>query len=84
MTPDDQTLTADRNDDEKRRARQNVILELGFFLGSLGRQSGRVFLLHKGPLELPSDLNGVVYVDITNGIDAAGEQIRKELEHVLR
>jgi len=84
MTPDDQVVKADRNDDDKRRARQNVILELGFFLGSLGRQSGRVFLLHKGPLELPSDLNGVVYVDITNGIEAAGEQIRKELEHVLR
>ena len=83
LTPDDQVVGADKNDDEKRRARQNVILELGFFLGSLGRQSGRVFLLHKGPLELPSDLNGVVYVDIANGIEAAGEQIRKELEHVL-
>ncbi|HEY3306774.1 MAG TPA: TIR domain-containing protein [Candidatus Binatia bacterium] len=84
LTPDDRVAPANTTDDEKRRARQNVILELGFFLGSLGRSSGRVFLLYKGPLELPSDLSGVIYVDITNGIDAAGEEIRKELQHVLR
>lgn len=84
LTPDDKVASADSSNDEKRRARQNVILELGFFLGSLGRSSGRVFLLHKGPIELPSDLSGVVYIDISRGIDAAGEQIRKELQHVLR
>ena len=64
---------------EKRRARQNVILELGFFLGTLGRRSGRVFLLYKGPLELPSDLGGVVYIDISKGIEAVSDQIRREI-----
>jgi predicted nucleotide-binding protein len=83
LTPDDKVVPFDAPNEEKRRARQNVIFELGFFLGTLGRQSGRVFLLHKGPLELPSDLSGVVYIDIGHGIDAAGEHIRKELEHVL-
>jgi hypothetical protein len=40
-------------------------------------------LLYKGPLEIPSDLSGLIYIDITGGIDAAGETIRKELRHVL-
>lgn len=61
------------------RARQNVIFEFGYFLGSLGRRSGRVFLLYKGNVELPSDLHGIIYVDISGGIEAAGEQIRREL-----
>lgn len=84
LTPDDLTATAGTGDDEKRRARQNVIFELGYFLGALGRASGRVVLLHKGPLDLPSDIKGVIYVDISNGVETAGEQIRRELAHVLK
>jgi len=83
LTPDDKVAPAEASNEVKRRARQNVILELGFFLGKLGRLSGGVFLLHKGPTELPSDLGGVIYIDITGGVDAAGETIRKELKHVL-
>jgi predicted nucleotide-binding protein len=41
------------------RARQNVVLELGFFIGRLGR--GRVVALHEAGVELPSDLSGVLY-----------------------
>jgi len=42
------------------RARQNVILELGYFLGLLKRH--RVCALYKGNVELPSDYHGIVYV----------------------
>jgi predicted nucleotide-binding protein len=42
------------------RARQNVVLELGYFIGKLGRD--RVCALHAGEVELPSDLHGVVWV----------------------
>ena len=83
LTPDDQGGVAGESNDQKRRARQNVIFEMGYFIGTLGRRSGRVLLLHIGPLELPSDLAGVVYIDITHGIESAGETIRKELAHVL-
>lgn len=83
LTPDDKMANEDDSDTEKRRARQNVILELGFFLGALGRESGRVILLHSGPLELPSDLSGVTYIDISKGIESAGEQIRRELRNVI-
>jgi CheY-like chemotaxis protein len=78
LTPDDTAVSSGTND-EKRRSRQNVIFELGFFYGALERRSGRIFLLHKGPLELPSDISGVVWIDISKGIDAAGETIRKEV-----
>jgi predicted nucleotide-binding protein len=84
LTPDDKFFNGDGSNDSKRRARQNVIFELGYFLGIFGRLSGRVLLLHKGPLDLPSDLSGVIYIDISNGVDAAGENIRKELVHVAQ
>jgi CheY-like chemotaxis protein len=79
LTPDDRLANEDDDEDEKHRARQNVIFELGFFLAELGRRSGRVFLLYKGPLDLPSDLSGVVYLDIGGGIAAVSDQIRREL-----
>lgn len=50
------------------RARQNVVLELGFFYGYLGWE--RVFVLLKRPdkiypnFERPSDLDGVVFDDV--------------------
>lgn len=58
LTPDDECVTPDGN---KKRGRQNVILELGYFIGHLGRD--RVAALKKGDLELPSDIIGVVYTD---------------------
>jgi len=80
LTPDDEIAKSTEPDSQKRRARQNVILELGFFLGKLGRKSGKILLLHKGPVELPSDIIGIEYIDISNGIESAGETIRRELD----
>jgi predicted nucleotide-binding protein len=54
------------------RARQNVILELGFFYGRLGWES--VFVVYREPddvfpnFERPSDLDGVVF-DSISGVD---------------
>jgi len=47
------------------RARQNVVLELGYFLGKLKRQ--RVCVLYEEGVEMPSDYNGVVYVPLDPG-----------------
>ncbi|MGA9349745.1 MAG: TIR domain-containing protein [Anaerolineae bacterium] len=44
----------------KPRARQNVIFELGFFVGKLGRN--RVCVLYKEGVEIPSDYHGILYV----------------------
>lgn len=49
-----------------RRARQNVVLELGYFLGKLGR--ARVCALLERGIEVPSDYSGVAFVEL----DTAG------------
>ena len=82
LTPEDIVASPTDPDNVKRRARQNVIFEMGYFLGILGRRSGRILLLYSPPLELPSDLSGVVYIDISGGIEGAGEKIRKEIQNV--
>lgn len=63
LSPDD--IGYPRNappEEAKYRARQNVILELGYFLGRLGRE--RVVVLHRQEerFEMPSDYSGVLYV----------------------
>ena len=65
LTPDDVGALRDEADDRlKPRSRQNVIFELGYFMGKLGRK--KVCLLIKGELENPSDLNGILYVPMDN------------------
>ena len=44
------------------RARQNVIFELGFFIGKIGRD--RVCALYTEGVEIPSDYQGVLYVKL--------------------
>ena len=49
-------------DELRPRARQNVILELGFFWGKLGRN--RVCALMDGEMEIPSDYDGVLFIPL--------------------
>ncbi len=60
LTPDDIGAAIQDKDKIKPRARQNVILELGFFIGKLGRKS--VCALKAHDVETPSDFDGVVYI----------------------
>ena len=60
LTPDDVGYPIGKENLRKSRARQNVVLELGMFLSKLGRE--KVIILHKGDLELPSDINGLIYL----------------------
>ena len=57
LTPDD--LGGKTADSLQPRARQNVLLELGYFMAKLGRN--RVCTLAKGHLEMPTDFAGVVW-----------------------
>ena len=64
LTPDDiGSLAADSK--TQARARQNVILELGYFFGKLGRE--RVCAIHSGGVELPSDIHGIIYIPFDAG-----------------
>lgn len=83
LTPDDPLAEQGIDTGKRYRARQNVIFEMGYFLGLFGRTAGRVILLYKGELDIPSDITGLVYIDISNGIDAVGEKIRRELSEFL-
>lgn len=61
LTPDDRGgRNAEPYEKQKLRARQNVIFELGFFLGKLGRKN--VCALYNEGVEIPSDYQGVLYV----------------------
>lgn len=64
LTPDDYGGKA--GGPSQPRARQNVILELGYFVGRLGR--GHVCALMRGDIEVPTDWSGVVY----QAMDAGG------------
>lgn len=58
LSPDD--IGGKKGEQQHDRARQNVIFELGYFVGKIGR--GHVCLLHHGDVEIPSDYFGVEYV----------------------
>ncbi len=65
ITPDDVGGVAGTDaKDLKPRARQNIIFELGYFFGRLGRQC--VVALYQSGIELPSDIAGVLYVPFDN------------------
>lgn len=63
LTPDDEGCLV--GGEVNRRARQNVVFELGYFIGKLGRN--RVIALKLDSVEEPSDLHGVLYVPFDAG-----------------
>lgn len=81
LTPDDEGCV--KGGTPEPRARQNVLLELGYFIGRLGRD--KVCALKRGTLEIPSDFAGVVWetMDSNGGWKQA---LARELEaagHVI-
>jgi predicted nucleotide-binding protein len=83
LTPDD--IAFPRSDDTKPdadkkkefRARQNVILEFGYFIGRLGRAN--VCCVYTGNVTLPSDMQGLIYKSFNKSIEEIAYSITKEL-----
>ncbi len=80
LTPDDDCMVLDEETNHRNkvdRPRQNVVLELGFFIGSLGRE--RVCAIYKKGVDIPSDMEGVLYKPYTKTVEELYQDIRKEL-----
>jgi predicted nucleotide-binding protein len=78
LTPDDVgRLAADDNSNLRARARQNVVFEMGYFIGRIRRS--RVFPLKVGTVEIPSDYAGVAYTDF-DALGAWKVQLVRELK----
>ena len=77
LTPDDAGSLKGARNKPNPRARQNVIFELGFFIGKLGRK--HVCALTKGEVEIPSDYSGVLYISL-NDPDGWKIKLFKELK----
>lgn len=65
LTADDEAYPHGKADLKANRARQNVILEFGFFIGKLGRE--RTAVLYENKVELPTDIHGLVYIPLDTG-----------------
>ncbi|HEY3779443.1 MAG TPA: nucleotide-binding protein [Fimbriimonadaceae bacterium] len=79
LTPDDEAKTT--TGVSYNTARANVWLELGYFIATFGRKSGRTLLIYKKGLDIPTDLAGLVYIDATSGI--TDQNVSKRLETEL-
>src|SRR5690606_30940781 len=75
LTPDDEGCV--KGGSTEPRARQNVLLELGYFIGRLGRD--HVCALKRGELEIPSDFAGVVW-ETMDGNGGWKQALARELE----
>lgn len=75
LTPDDEGCI--KGGVPEPRARQNVLLELGYFIGRLGRD--KVCALKRGTLEIPSDFAGVVW-ETMDGNGGWKQALARELE----
>ena len=82
LSPDDVGWAKAAPEIQEQRARQNVIFELGFFVGKLGRKRTLALLLHG--VTKPSDFDGVLYIpmdsdswkmDIVKELKAAGMDV---------
>ncbi len=76
LTPDDKI-----ENEKNNRARQNVIFELGYFLGMLRSPDERkIIILKKGDVEIPSDISGVLYCQFQNSVTEVYYQLQKQFE----
>lgn len=64
LTADDMGR-AKKETEDKPRGRQNVVFELGFFMGALGRSN--VAVLMEPGIEEPGDVTGLVYTPLDDG-----------------
>jgi predicted nucleotide-binding protein len=80
MTPDDMGYAVNQGDSTiKSRARQNVVLEMGMLISSIGRQN--IAILIKGNIEKPSDSDGIVYIAFDKHVKETVPKLANRLQN---
>jgi len=77
LTPDDHGALAS-GAGTRPRGRQNVIFEMGYFYGLIGRRN--VSVLIRPGVEKPSDMDGIAYITFDDG-RAWKTELLRELKH---
>jgi predicted nucleotide-binding protein len=78
MTPDDSVV--DTPGKKKWRPRQNVLIEIGWFMARLGRP--QMMLISQGDIEIPSDFGGILYLKFKDTVMELAPQIAARLREV--
>ena len=79
MTPDDMGYAQKTGADSiQPRARQNVVLEMGMLISSIGRRN--IAILVKGHLERPSDADGILYIPFNNHVKETVPRLASRLK----
>jgi len=79
MTPDDMGYALSKGQDfVQPRARQNVVLEMGMLISSIGRRN--MAILVKGHLEKPSDADGILYIPFNNHVKETVPRLANRLK----
>ncbi|MBP7069847.1 MAG: nucleotide-binding protein [Methanothrix sp.] len=77
ITPDD---LVKKKGNRYSQARPNVLFELGWFYGRFGRD--RVCIIKKADTEMPSDLSGILSIDILERVSEGLKEIQDELQRI--
>ena len=75
FTPDDELK------DGMFRPRQNVVLELGYFMGRDQQQDRKIIILKRNPIEGPSDIHGIETFNFEKSVEEVSMKLQKQLKH---
>lgn len=79
MTPDDMGYALNKGANSiEPRARQNVVLEMGMLISSVGRKN--MAILVKGHLEKPSDSDGILYISFNHHVKETVPRLASRLK----
>lgn len=78
-TPDDVGASISNPEKLRRRARQNVVLELGMLLAKLKRRHIAILVNTLIDMERPSDIDGLLYIPYQHSVEDAARSLAKEM-----
>ena len=78
-TPDDEGHKAGVESEKAYRARQNVVLEMGMMLATLGREKVAILLKSGVEMERPSDIQGLLYISFKDDVKETALTLAKEI-----